>query len=334
MAMVCPKCKDTFEQRIYCPQCHVHLNYHQAKSGRGWFGGLGPWQHSALGRIAVGLVLAQGLYFALRQLFTAGALVTAAASADQIFKGIKGLIFLQTLQVVALLIGGMITGASKRHGFLYGAVLGVWNGIICILVYPPITDQALINAYSQPGLHAAFGAFGGWLGSFIWKPFIEPTTARTLYEKKEKKRRKDPARLWIGPLHWARVGIGSLFAIGGTMWAETILEVMESSGANIQINTHFQAQFVTWEITVLAMIGGAAVAGATTFNGLKQGLAVGVVTAVTLMGFRVGQGQATFLMLSLTAVSPLVLGMIGGVFGSQLLPPLAPKMEKKAWDIP
>ena len=332
MAMVCPKCKGTYEQRIHCPTCHVHLNY-QEKGRRGYQGG--PWQQTPWGRIVLGLALAQGLFYGLRQLFTAGAL--ASGNQEKMWTTLGGLLLLQGLQLLALLIGGMMAGASQKRGIVYGAILGIWNGALCLMIYPEHSANILISSYGQPILQMVFGALGGFLGSFIWRPLSEPATAHSHKpEPEDKKKKKFRAiSLWVGPLFWGRVITGSAFAIGGTLWADAILEFVEDAGGSeVRISTHLQAQLLTWEITAFALLGGACLAGATTFNGLKQGLAVGILTTIVLVGFKLGQGEATPLIFLLTAVSPIILGMLGGVFGSQLLPPLMNKERKALWDVP
>ncbi len=332
MAMVCPKCKDAFEQRIHCPKCRVQLKYKErarrASSGVGW-------QQTPWGRIVLGLILAQGLFYGLRRLFTAGSM--ASGNEEKIWTTLGGLLLLQGLQLIALLIGGMMAGASQKRGIAYGAFLGVWNGAICLLIYPEHSENILVSSYGQPIIQMAFGALGGWLGSYIWQPITEPTTAHSFKpdpeEKKKKSRRS--ASLWLGPVRWARVLAGSSLAVGGALWADVILEMVEDAGGSqVKINTHLQAQLLTWEITAFALLSGACLAGASTFNGLKQGLAVGIFTTIVLVGVKLGQGEVAPLTFMLMAISPIILGLIGGAFGSQLLPPLAAKSRKPAWELP
>src|SRR5437588_1664174 len=78
MAMVCPQCNGSFEQRWHCPSCGVRLLYQtrQTRTGGGSPGETDPWQQTPWGRILIGLLLAQGIYYSLRHLFTAGLLVS------------------------------------------------------------------------------------------------------------------------------------------------------------------------------------------------------------------------------------------------------------------
>src|SRR5262249_40884850 len=136
MAMVCPQCNGSFEQRWHCPTCGVRLLYqsNQGRPGRLGSGDASQWRQTPWGRILIGLLLAQGLYYGFRHLCTAGLMASGDNGAHDAWNTLYGLIFLQGLQGVGLLVGGMVTGAGKRHGALYGAVVGVWNGVISIFV--------------------------------------------------------------------------------------------------------------------------------------------------------------------------------------------------------
>jgi len=82
MAMVCPQCNGSFEQRWHCPSCGVRLLYQtrQTRTGGGSPGETDPWQQTPWGRILIGLLLAQGIYYSLRHLFTAGLLVSGVGN--------------------------------------------------------------------------------------------------------------------------------------------------------------------------------------------------------------------------------------------------------------
>src|SRR5947207_15314032 len=134
MAMVCPQCNSAYDQRLNCPKCSVRLDY-QIPRGRKDSTDLelpSQWQQTPWGRILVGLLLAQGLYYGLRQLFTAGLLVTGDEAAPYVWTTLMGLILGQAMQAFVLIVGGIMTGAGQRRGFAYGAVVGVWNGILFV----------------------------------------------------------------------------------------------------------------------------------------------------------------------------------------------------------
>src|SRR5262245_65755160 len=80
MAMVCPQCKTSFDQRLQCPHCDVRLIYHESagRAGNVPLVGAGAWQQTPWGRIFIGLLLAQGLYYGLRHLCVAALLAVNA----------------------------------------------------------------------------------------------------------------------------------------------------------------------------------------------------------------------------------------------------------------
>jgi hypothetical protein len=90
----------------------------------------------------------------------------------------------------------------------------------------------------------------------------------------------------------------------------------------IAIDSNLQARLVTWEISAVAVLLGAGLAGATTPNGPKQGLVVGVGSCVLLIGISLGNPRAVFQTSEYLVAALLVLTLAGGWFGSQLFPPL------------
>jgi hypothetical protein len=162
MAMVCPKCNGSFEQRWQCPTCGIRLAYRsgprpavgEATSG-------GPWGQTPWGRILVGVVLSQGLFYGLRQLGTAVLLAGGDEAARGVWSTLYGLVALQAIQALCLLAAGMLAGAGLRQGIVFGAIVGVWNGVLSVVIQSagglPHTAVTLLG---QPILHTAFGAAG------------------------------------------------------------------------------------------------------------------------------------------------------------------------------
>jgi hypothetical protein len=326
MAMVCPQCNDSYEQRLQCPSCGVRLIYQQSRptaSSTAPEQG-GRWQQTPWGRILVGLLLAQGLYYGLRHLCTAGLLATGEGSASSVWATLYGLIFLQGLQALGLLVGGALAGAGKRQGIVYGAVIGVWNGVISVLVQPDGGNSlTAVTLYGQPILQTAFGAVGGLVGMLIWKPLPVLTMPSAPRGPLPVPRPRSRLVLFAGPIAWGRVLAGTAVAVGGSIWANVILELMlEASEGKLTISTHLQAQLVTWEITTLAILVGSGLAGASTNNGLKQGLCVGLAAGVILAGIRLSSAIPSFDSIVYTATTTIAVALLGGWFGGQLFPPL------------
>jgi hypothetical protein len=191
-----------------------------------------------------------------------------------------------------------------------------------------------VTLYSLPIIHAALGALAGWVGGRIWRPLtpaVVPGASRVMLKTVARQRKK-----WFaGPVNWPRVVMGSCVAVGGALWAGVVLDlVRQASDFNLNPSSALQAQVVTWEISVLAILAGAALAGANTSNGVKQGVVVGIATSVILFGIHMASPRPpSFTILSVTMFVPSILGILGGGFGSQLLPPLPPA-RSRSFDTP
>jgi hypothetical protein len=262
----------------------------------------------------------------LQQFFTAG-LVAAVGEDDggNVWKTLTGLLLFQGLQLLGLLAAGTLVGAGQRRAVLYGALVGVWNGILFILVHARTSDKfSAVTLYGQPLLQMAFGAAGGFLGLLIWPP---PPALDEPFRRARKAARpqaKVPSP-FDGTIAWWRVLAGAGVAIAGALWATAILEfVLEAGKGKISVTDNIQDRLVTFEITALIMLVGAAFAGATRANGLKQGLIVGLITAAILLGLKIGSGKFHLEWAVIDALTTVAVTLGGGWFGGQLFPPLLP----------
>lgn len=325
MSMVCPQCRGAYDQRLNCPQCGLRLQF-QAPCGKSI-----PtdedgdeWQQTPWQRLVVGVLLAQGMYYVLRHLLTAGILVTLDRQTSDIWTTLAGLVIIQSFQAVGVISAGLLSGAGQRRGFLYGALVGVWNGILFALGHQFLGQH--VNAlalFGEPLIQGACGALGGVMGSVIWRPLPSLAPLPELSPSLPNVPRQSSFSRFSLPLSWGRVLVGITVSVGGVVCADTIREfVLEASDGKLRIDTQLQADLVTWEIAALSMISGAALAGANTFNGLKQGLAVGIGSGAILFTIRLNNINMTAHLLVLTLVSALCLGVAGGWFGAQLLPPI------------
>jgi hypothetical protein len=316
MAMVCLNCRGSHDQRLHCPECGARLVFRGApRPSRVPAGGRpAGWLQSPWGRLVLGLVTAQGLYHGLRQL--ALAVTLASGNTDA---GLTGLAVTQALQMVALLAGGFLAGSGQRAGVLLGLLVGVWNGALCLAVQTPVGPPTAVMIYGQPLLHAFVGAVAGWLGSLVWRPPALPSLpGAPLVRKAAKPRGPSP---FAGPVAWVRVAAGAALAVAGTLFAAKVLGgVEEASGGKLSTLTRLQDQLITWEIKALAVMLGGALAGATTTNGLKQGLCVGLSASAVLVALPAHRGTPT--LTGLTLAATMLLSLVGGWFGGQLLPPV------------
>jgi hypothetical protein len=324
MAMYCPKCSTSYEQRLQCPACGERLIMLDSGGRRGLFAR--GWQHTPVGRVFVGLLLAQGLFYGLRHFLT-GILLLAVGHErlPEVLASLPGLITVQVLQVAALLIGGMLAGAAQRSGLVLGLFLGVLNGVVAVIAqqWPATATQTFIPTYGQPVIQGAVGAVGGWLGCTIWRPLavlLGPDSAQV----KRVAVSRPMGSPFAGRIHWFRILIGTAFAVAGCLSATYLLErVAMVSNDALATDSYWQERVVTWEIKALAMLLGGALAGACTTNGFKQGVLVGILSGVALNG-AVAMRAPTLQFIGLMMVSSLSLALVGGWFGGQLFPPVSP----------
>jgi hypothetical protein len=315
---------------LQCPRCDVRLNFQEGDEPGVSPSAPGRWQHTPWGRILIGLILAQGIFHGLRHLCVAWFLASDSNAQAVLWGSLSGLVLFQSLQIVSLFFGALLAGAGQHQGAVYGAVLGIWNGVFLALVQPLETELMNgVTLYSLPVLHAALGALAGWVGGRIWRPLtpaVVPGASRAVLKTVTRQRNK----WFVGPIHWPRVIMGTCVAVGGSLWAGLVLDlVKQASNYNLSPGSALQAQVITWEITALAILAGAALAGAATRNGVKQGVVVGLATSVILFGIHLASPRTpSFIILSITMFVPSILGILGGGFGSQLLPPLPPARRR------
>src|SRR5262249_21621012 len=134
MSLVCPQCTGSFDNCLQCPRCGVPL----LPAGARWpdrskiLPAMTPWQHTRLGRISIGVLLAVGLYYGLLQLCLAVLRAMGHGDGSSLEPTIQLAMFLG-LQIVALLAGGMIAGAGQLQGVTSAAVVGIITGAISLV---------------------------------------------------------------------------------------------------------------------------------------------------------------------------------------------------------
>jgi hypothetical protein len=328
MALVCPRCSNIYDSAAGCPRCGAPAPLSEtdpADLGRG-----PRWQQTTWGRILIGLILSQGLFYALRHLLTGALLAYHGGTSQELWEDVRNLLLLQAIQVVSLIAGGMLAGGGQRRGLVLGAVVGTWNGVFSVLLRQnPAQELTMVGLYGQPLLHTAFGAVGGLIGSIIWAPIPNVVLPPDLNPPKKKAKRK-PVSPFAGKVAWFRVLAGSAFAVAGTLSATMIFQkVLDVSGGKLGTSHEMQDRLITWEIKALAVILGGMLAGATTPNGLKQGLVVGFAASLVLIGVQAPMTDAWFQVAILIMISTYSLALVGGWFGGQLFPPIV-KMDRRA----
>lgn len=339
MSMVCPQCNQSYEKNLECPSCGCRLLYHLSTAGRVESGSLVEreegWQQTPWGRILVGLLLAQGLSYGIQHLLTAFFLASDDGS-DSVWMTLWGLVLLHVLQGLSLMVGAALTGAGQHHGTLYGSFIGLLHGLIFLFVQKQ-TGHLLtpVAVYGQPILFAAFGTLGGRIGMLIWQP--TPLLPGSSTAEKGSGffswAMFSPGRYFAGPVHLTRVCMGVAIVVVGVLWSSLILTfLLNASGGALSIKTHLQDKLLLLEISALATLVGSGFAGATTFNGLKQGLCVGCGASVILFGIQMGSPNAVLETTLFTVVSTMLLTLAGGWFGGQLFPPIFARRRRGVYE--
>jgi hypothetical protein len=332
MAMTCPQCNTTYEQRWQCPLCEARLLFHEVRRlPEGSPERSIRWRQRPLGRIILGLVLSQGLFYGLRHLVTAGLLVAQGReAAEQLGTAAAGFLLLQSMRMFALLAGSVFAAAGQHRAVFLGAMIGAWNGVLSVLLFNDSAQAlTLIALLGQPLLQAVIGAMGGWFGAFVWKPLSETSPFETPPPRPRRFLRRN-RRLFNGPVAWVRVAAGVILAVVGTLTATLLFEkILDISNGTLATADEFQDRLVTLEIKALALLFGGALAGATTRNGLKQGLCVGLTSAVVLIGIEMHYVERWLQMAIYTALAALSLSLVGGWFGSQLFPPILRRRRRR-----
>jgi hypothetical protein len=290
-------------------------------------GGAGQWLHTPLGRVVAAILLSQGLAYGLQLLCMAGVLA-AEETQQSVWSTVFGLVLLQAVQAMSIIAGGILAGAGQRRALVLGSFVGLINGLVYLLVQDLKGDKLTeIALYGQPLLHIGFGALGAMVGAIIWRPLPKLAMPEFDIDKKFKAAR-DRHSLFAalrGPIAWPRVLFGiPIVTVGFLYGPDFLTRTLEEQQHRMMVNDHLQAQLVTWEIIGLATLLGAAIAGATTRNGTKQGLCVGIGACVVLLGIYLGNTALPIDRLVHTVSCILPLTFLGGWFGGELFPPVQP----------
>ena len=363
MLMVCPQCKGSFDGVLQCPKCRVRLLLPGDKSVQAAEGAKeGKWHQTPAGRIIAGLVLGLGLSFGLLLLAT----VMMRVSKMDLSSQASAMAFVG-IQAIALLAGGMLAGAGQPKGIACGAGVGLVSGV---LVFGGIMTQALTTVIAPftkdplvplPPIGLAppammvygtlvgdilFGTLGGLLGIMIWKPLPKldlpasvPTDQKPVLGTKLSLPPQGDKKVlfpWAGPIAWIRVIIGMFVAVGGAIWTKPLLIFLINFGGLDQADVvKVQENVAQGELLALSVLIGGTIAGATTSNGMKQGVLVGFGAAVGMVGYfmTTGQGAGAEKLLG-PVLTCVFLGPTGGWFGSNLMPPAAKafrRRKKSGW---
>ena len=318
MPVVCSRCGNLFEPGRPCPRCGAPSPV--VVPGTGSPSGQGPrWQQTVLGRLVIGLVLAQGLFYGLRHLLT-GVLLAVQETESDLWADPRNVFLLTSIQLFAVFVGGVFAGSGQRFGFFLGLMLGVWNGVLAALLKQNgAGDVAALGFLTQPLLQSAPAVVGGLIGSMVWRPLTPIVTTHLRPTTKKVGERSAP--MFAGPIAWGRVAVGCVAVVAASLYAAKLFDkVIDLTGNKYGTGDDFQDLLITWELKALLVLLGAVVAGAATKNGLKQGLVVGIFASAVLVGMQAPVTQSLVRLVVFTFAGTIGLCLVGGWFGGQLFP--------------
>ncbi|MGF1578161.1 MAG: hypothetical protein ACFCD0_02230 [Gemmataceae bacterium] len=319
MPMMCPKCRTSSQGRLECATCGTRLQF----TARNPTAGDAAWQHTPLGRIVVGLLLSQGFALGLRMLWDS--IVLDSQSIDVFTQ----LLCIQAVSAGCLFIAGLLTGAGQSYGFALGAIVGFTNSMI-LLGMQVAAGESLPQylAIGQPIAQSLSGAMGGLVGSLIWRPLPVVKLAKPISEKNSPNAKgRKRSELFSGPIAWIRVLVGSAIVLAGAIFPTIVVKGLMNY-TPLQIRSIEQTEFLTYEIAALAALLGALLAGVNTFNGIKQGLCVGLTSAAILFFIRLLDSKTSINEIVFTSGAVIGLTLVGGWFGCRLFPPVVTRRRK------
>jgi hypothetical protein len=348
MQQYCPTCQAAFPGAARCPRCDGLLFLpHEAADANPSAADAQPGfiRPTPSGRIAVGTILAMGLYLGLRKVVSAGVLATTPDPSAW-WTSFEGLIAVFGVQAVAVLFGALVAGAGRTRGFPVGfAVGGLCGGLFLAGEVLAGTPGAELVLYLQPPTLALAGGLTGAVGRRVWPALPDldirpPAPKRSSSIQLAVEEAKNEAR----PTSWVRVLVGSVIIVVGVGMAdEARLKIQRGSGGLFKVESVLQARFLSWQMATFAVLLGGVTAAAGTGAGLRHGLIAGGIGAAGVIGLAVSRGEvspALHYWLSRLSVGgtgtldpPAAAAVIGGVLaaaivggwlGGQVFLPLAP----------
>jgi hypothetical protein len=316
MAAICSMCSAPLDSKAKCLRC----GYENAAKPRG-----GPrWLNTTSGRLAIGLIVSQGLFYALERLFTGILLASQGGTVEEIWANPANTVWLQLAQLLGVLVGGILAGGSQEKVVPLGCLVGAWNGVLSLLFQQlPADLVGPIALYSAPLVHGVVAVCGALIGARIWRPIVTVETGPVLGSAAKKA--APPKPVLAGRIAWLRVVVGTALAVGGYLYAELIFEkILSLSGGKSGYETAFQDNLIIWQLRVFAGVVGGLIAGMMTTNGFKQGLLVGLGSSVILMGVQISRPGDLLLAWGMVLLISFSAAIAGGWFGGALFPPLDP----------
>jgi hypothetical protein len=350
MQLFCPACQGAFAGTQRCPRCGglLLLPQEAAEVAAPRVPEAAPATDAPVpaGRVAVGALLALGMYLGLRKL-AMGAVLATQDRPEEWWSSLEGLSAVCGAQILAVLFGAAVAAAGRAGGLGFGAVVGALCGAgflaAELLAGAPAQDLVL---YVQAVVLAAAGAGAGVVAARVWGavPALDlpvPDRARLSSSRFALEKEERPER----PTAWLRVLLGAMMMVLAVAAADKVRTgAQRYSGGMLRVDSVGQGRFLSWQLAVLGVLAGAATAAAGTGAGARHGVLAGVFSAAGVLGMTATAGESLAPVaywqsqLSLGSLPPgdpaaiaaaaggmLLLGLVGGWLGGLLFLPLAPE---------
>jgi hypothetical protein len=205
----------------------------------------------------------------------------------------------------------------------------------------------LATFYGLPLLYFVAGGIGGLMGRLMFKPapqladpagkIVSPSAAASVSGLKTNvmlpaSNKDEKPNIFSGSIAWIRCLFAIAFAIvGGSFGTKAIRQFfIDFTDHMFEIKSPDQDYVTLAEFFALSIFIGGAIAGATTPNGLKQGLVVGVGAGIGMVPFLSGGEQGQYI--PFIIISAMFLAPLGGWFGTSLVPPPPPPRVTRPLD--
>jgi hypothetical protein len=349
MQLFCPACQAAFPGASRCPRCGgLLLMPHEVApdAPHRTTEAPAPVPTTAFGRVAVGVVLALGLYLGLRNLAT-GMLAAVNPDPAAWWLSFPGLVAMHIVQVIAVVFGGVVAASGRTKGYTVGVAVGaICGGVFVGFEILAGASPRDLFLYLQPPVLALVGFIAGAVGAWVWQPAPHidyPLSAASKLSSIQLI--EDAVAKPEPPTEWIRVILGAFIMVVGVVIADDFRHFAQKhSGGLLRVQSLGQGEFVTWQLGTFAVLMGGIFAGAGTSAGLRHGVyagflgGVGVYAMCTKVGIalppvlwwltRMSLEEEPLnapMVMGVIASSVLVAGVLGGWMGGMLLPRLAPE---------
>lgn len=354
MQLYCPACQAAFPSVARCPRCGgLLLLPHEISPDaphRQSEMPPRPARPTAGGRVALGTVLALGLYLGVRKLVM-GAVLAIEPAPRSWWLSLSGLVAVHATQAIAVMFGAMIAASARPAGYALGLCVGAVCGALFLgfeLVAGAPTHHLVL--YLQPPVLVLLGLVAGVVGTRVWGPAPELNIPVPHPSKLSSLQLGVPDATEHGrPTNWVRILIGAtIMVVGMTVVDDVRLGMQRYSGGLLQVESLSQGRFITWQLATLVVLLGGVTAGASTGAGLRHGVVAGVIAGVAILGICVKSGNAVppieywlewiamdgYALTAGPAIlaivgSIVVVALLGGWLGSTLFLPLAPPQMRR-----